>query len=79
MGGLRLLISGGEPLLYEDLEAFLAETAGLKLRRVLLSNGTLITPRNMGLAQSRGDPVQPRRLGPGGTMRSGGPVPSSAP
>jgi len=48
MGGLRLLISGGEPLLYEDLERFLSETAGLRLRRVLLSNGTLITPRNIG-------------------------------
>jgi radical SAM protein with 4Fe4S-binding SPASM domain len=48
MGGLRLLISGGEPLLYEDLGAFLAGTADLGLRRVLLSNGTLITPRNIG-------------------------------
>jgi radical SAM protein with 4Fe4S-binding SPASM domain len=47
MGGLRLLISGGEPLLYRDLTAFLAGTEDLRLRRVLLSNGTLITPRNI--------------------------------
>jgi len=48
MGGLRLLISGGEPLLYRDLKAFLAGTEDLRLRRVLLSNGTLINPRNIG-------------------------------
>lgn len=42
MGGLRLLISGGEPLLYRDLTAYLKETADLKLRRVLFSNGTLL-------------------------------------
>jgi sulfatase maturation enzyme AslB (radical SAM superfamily) len=42
MGGLRLLISGGEPLLYPDLKNFLAQTRELKIRRVLFSNGTLI-------------------------------------
>jgi radical SAM protein with 4Fe4S-binding SPASM domain len=47
MGGLRLLISGGEPLLYRDLKVFLARTEDLRLRRVLLSNGTLINPRNI--------------------------------
>jgi len=47
MGGLRLLISGGEPLLHRDLQAFLAGTEDLGLRRVLLSNGTLINPRNI--------------------------------
>ncbi len=44
LGGLRLMISGGEPLLYPHLREFIAETAGLKLRRVVLSNGTLIEP-----------------------------------
>jgi radical SAM protein with 4Fe4S-binding SPASM domain len=48
MGGLRLLISGGEPLLYRDLKTFLAETQNLPLRRVLLTNGTLINPKNVG-------------------------------
>ena len=42
-GGLRLLISGGEPFLYPQLSEFLDATRGLGLRRVLLSNGTLIT------------------------------------
>ncbi|MGM0452998.1 MAG: radical SAM protein [Thermodesulfobacteriota bacterium] len=46
MGGLRLLISGGEPLLYGDLPAYLAETADLSLRRVLFTNGTLLDAEN---------------------------------
>ncbi|MFW5958029.1 MAG: radical SAM protein [Desulfosalsimonas sp.] len=47
-GGLRLLISGGEPLLYSNLEAFLDQTSGLGIRRILFTNGTLITPENIG-------------------------------
>jgi radical SAM protein with 4Fe4S-binding SPASM domain len=46
MGGLRLLISGGEPLLYPHLREFIEETRRLKMRRVLLTNGTLITAGN---------------------------------
>jgi radical SAM protein with 4Fe4S-binding SPASM domain len=46
MGGLRLLISGGEPLLYPHLREFIEATGGLKIRRVLLTNGTLITAKN---------------------------------
>ena len=46
MGGLRLLISGGEPLLYPHLQEFIEETGRLKIRRVLLTNGTLITAGN---------------------------------
>ena len=46
MGGLRLLISGGEPLLYPHLREFIEETGKLKIRRVLLTNGTLITAGN---------------------------------
>jgi len=47
MGGLRLLISGGEPLLYPSLKTFLAEISHLKIRRVLLTNGTEITSKNI--------------------------------
>jgi radical SAM protein with 4Fe4S-binding SPASM domain len=47
LGGLRLMISGGEPLLYQDLKHFIAQTADLQLRRVLLSNGTLIDTDNI--------------------------------
>jgi len=46
MGGLRLMISGGEPLLYPQLKEFIAQTGDLKLRRMLITNGTLITERN---------------------------------
>ncbi len=48
IGGLRLMISGGEPLLYKDLESFIARTADLNLRRVLFTNGTLINSDNIG-------------------------------
>jgi radical SAM protein with 4Fe4S-binding SPASM domain len=46
LGGLRLLISGGEPLLYPGLKAFIAATETLKLRRIILTNGTLLTKAN---------------------------------
>jgi len=45
-GGLRLLISGGEPLLYKDLKAYLEQTQSLKIRRVLFTNGILINSTN---------------------------------
>lgn len=47
IGGLRLLISGGEPLRYPLLRRFLKEISALKIRRVLLTNGTLITAQNI--------------------------------
>lgn len=47
MGGLRLLISGGEPLLYKDLKKYIALTKDIKIRRVLFSNGTLIDSNNV--------------------------------
>ena len=47
MGGLRLLISGGEPLLYKDLKKYIALTKDIKVRRVLFSNGTLIDSNNV--------------------------------
>ena len=50
-GGLRLMISGGEPLLYPELPVFLTQTQGLGLRRILLTNGTLLNPENACLLQ----------------------------
>ncbi|MBS3809032.1 MAG: radical SAM protein [Desulfobacterales bacterium] len=47
-GGLRLLISGGEPLLYKHLADFLNRTRGLGIRRILFTNGTLLTPDKLG-------------------------------
>lgn len=47
LGGLRLLISGGEPLLYPDLRAYIVQTAGIGLRRILFTNGTRITSDNI--------------------------------
>ncbi|MFO7930157.1 MAG: radical SAM protein [Thermodesulfobacteriota bacterium] len=46
-GGLRLLISGGEPLLYSGLESFLEQTGNLGIRRILFTNGTLLTSENI--------------------------------
>ncbi len=46
MGGLRLMISGGEPLLYPHLREFIEMSGDLKLRRILLTNGTLVTGEN---------------------------------
>lgn len=47
MGGLRLLISGGEPLLYPRIFDFLKEISALRIRKVLLTNGTLIDKKNI--------------------------------
>lgn len=46
MQGLRVLFSGGEPLLYPELEALHAALARFALRKVLLTNGTLIRRDN---------------------------------
>ena len=46
-GGLRLLISGGEPLLYKYLKTYLEHTQALKIRRVLFTNGILINSQNI--------------------------------
>jgi radical SAM protein with 4Fe4S-binding SPASM domain len=55
-GGLRLLVSGGEPLLYPELPAYLSATKGLGIRRILITNGTLINPQNV--SDLRVDEVQ---------------------
>jgi radical SAM protein with 4Fe4S-binding SPASM domain len=47
MGGLRLLISGGEPLLYKELKTFIELTRDIPIRRVLFSNGTMIDSNTM--------------------------------
>ena len=64
-GGLRLLISGGEPLLYPELSAFLAQTQGLGIRRILLTNGTLLTPENARATSGGRGAGQPGRLAKG--------------
>jgi radical SAM protein with 4Fe4S-binding SPASM domain len=45
-GGLKLMLSGGEPLLYPELRSFIEQTAELPVRRVLISNGTLLSAEN---------------------------------
>jgi len=47
MAGLKILISGGEPMLYPRLFDLLDQTAGLPIRRVLITNGTLINGQNV--------------------------------
>jgi len=44
--GLRVLFSGGEPLLYPDLAALNEALPRYALRKVLLTNGTLIAEKN---------------------------------
>ena len=46
MQGLRVLFSGGEPLLYPHLEALNKALPRFALRKVLLTNGTLIREGN---------------------------------
>jgi radical SAM protein with 4Fe4S-binding SPASM domain len=48
MGGVRLMISGGEPLLYPHLREFIEGTRELMVRRIILTNGSLITEENAG-------------------------------
>jgi radical SAM protein with 4Fe4S-binding SPASM domain len=48
MGGLRLMISGGEPLLYPYLREFIEGTRELMVRRIILTNGSLVTKENAG-------------------------------
>ncbi len=45
-GGLKLMISGGEPLLFPELRKFVGECRNLPLRLVLLTNGTLLDDEN---------------------------------
>lgn len=42
MGGLKLMISGGEPLLHSKFREFMGILSSYELRVVVLSNGTLI-------------------------------------
>ncbi len=42
MQGLRVLFSGGEPLLYPDLQALSDALPRFEVRKVLLTNGTLV-------------------------------------
>jgi radical SAM protein with 4Fe4S-binding SPASM domain len=49
MQGLRVLFSGGEPLLYPDMQALAEALPSFALRKVLLTNGTLMTEENHGL------------------------------
>jgi radical SAM protein with 4Fe4S-binding SPASM domain len=42
MGGLRLVVTGGEPLLHPDFESINSMSAGRSFRSILVSNGTLI-------------------------------------
>jgi radical SAM protein with 4Fe4S-binding SPASM domain len=46
-GGLRLLLSGGEPLLYPELPELVSACRDWGLRRILLTNGTLLTSRTI--------------------------------
>jgi len=48
MGGLRLLISGGEPLMHKNLKDYLRQISTYPVRRVLFTNGTLMSTASIG-------------------------------
>lgn len=48
MGGLRLLISGGEPLMHPRWNEINSVLAALPVRRVLLSNGHMLDEKTLG-------------------------------
>jgi len=43
MQGFKILISGGEPLLYPKIFSLLEEIKDVKIRKILFSNGLLLT------------------------------------
>jgi radical SAM protein with 4Fe4S-binding SPASM domain len=47
IGGLRLMVTGGEPLLYPHFESLNRELEGRSYRGVLISNGTLMEKLDM--------------------------------
>jgi len=47
LGGLRLIITGGEPLLYPHFDLLNRELAGRTYRGVLVTNGTLLGERDL--------------------------------
>ena len=47
MQGLRVLVTGGEPLLHSEFDALNDFLSDYPLRRVLLSNGLLLNSKNM--------------------------------
>ncbi|MBW2318717.1 MAG: radical SAM protein [Deltaproteobacteria bacterium] len=49
MQGLRVLFSGGEPLLYPDLRALINALPRFSVRKVLLTNGTLIRKQDVSM------------------------------
>jgi len=49
MQGLRVLFSGGEPLLYPELGHVNKTLPQFQVRKILLTNGTLLTEENYGL------------------------------
>ncbi len=58
MGGLKLMISGGEPLLHSGFWELMGILDSCELRTVLLSNGTLIDKKTSGKLSGHVDEVQ---------------------
>ncbi len=58
MGGLKLMVSGGEPLLHSRFREMLDVLRPCQVRVVLLSNGTLLDRETVGLLEGVVDEVQ---------------------
>jgi radical SAM protein with 4Fe4S-binding SPASM domain len=48
LGGIKIMISGGEPLLHPEIWRMIQELMHYEFRKVLISNGTIIDERNIG-------------------------------
>jgi len=58
MGGIKVMITGGEPLLHPEVKEILRITANYGIRLELLTNGTVINEKNAELIRKYVDEVQ---------------------
>ncbi len=48
LGGIKIMISGGEPLFHPEIRGMIKEMTDYDFRKVLITNGTLIDEENVG-------------------------------
>ena len=63
MQGLRLLITGGEPLMHSHFAEFNEILSSYLFRKILFTNGLLLDRKLLGNSECRRDSVQCRRHG----------------
>jgi radical SAM protein with 4Fe4S-binding SPASM domain len=58
LGGIKMMITGGEPLMHPEIEKILGEVTKYGIRVEILTNGTLINRKNADLLKKYVDEVQ---------------------